>query len=180
MFEWVFDGDNRVIAQRLEIILLECLRREIRALATQFINLIVWAKDLACRAIDADIDILPGHIAGLCDRIHDEIEGFGRVRNGGRECAFVGDSRREPFFVQNGSHGMCDFCDGSDAFPERWQPDWSDRKFFEIEVVIDVRTACDNGAKRNWEAIGLDAAQVSEERLLHALGGGFCRGQRYG
>lgn len=53
-------------------------------------------------------------------------------------------------------------------------------KFFEIEVVIDVRTACDNGAKRNWEAIGLDAAQVSEERLLHALGGGFCRGQRYG
>ena len=85
----VFDRDDRIFGGELGEIIGLLLRRA--GLALAFVNVRAVLEEFAGRRIEREKDIAARLVAGLADRLHDEIERGFRRRQVGRKAAFVAD-----------------------------------------------------------------------------------------
>ena len=85
----VFDRDDRIFADQLGEIIRLLLRRA--GLALAFIDVFAVLEEFGGGRIERDHDVAAGLVAGLGDRLHDDVErGFRRFQIG-REAALVAD-----------------------------------------------------------------------------------------
>src|SRR6059058_5267221 len=85
-----------------------------------------------------------GYVAGLLDRLHDQLDRLFMVGHRRGEAAFVADRRAQALRVQDLFQGVEHLGAVADGFLERRRAERDDHEFLDVQVVVGVRAAVDD------------------------------------
>ncbi|EAU43788.1 probable phosphopyruvate hydratase [Salipiger bermudensis HTCC2601] len=127
--------------------------------------------------IEREVDVLARLVAGLLDRLEDEVQRLAGAAELGGEAALVAETgrhaRRRELFLQ----GVEDFRAHAHRLADVFRADRHDHEFLDVDRVVRVLAAIDDVHHRHREDAGGGAANVAIERLGGELGRGLGGGE---
>ncbi|EXI73875.1 MAG: hypothetical protein AW07_02011 [Candidatus Accumulibacter sp. SK-11] len=121
-------------------------------------------------AVEADQHVVARTVAGILDRLHDQLQRLGMIAEVGSEAALVADGGREALLVQQLLQCVEDLGTAAQRFTERPLADRENHELLEIEAVVGVFTAVDDVHHRHRHLHRPRAAKVTVKRQTGLLG----------
>ena len=129
-------------------------------------------KNSVAAQSSAERHLLARLVAGLLDRLHDEVERGLRALQVRREAALVADIGVVAGVLQALLQRVEDFRAPAHGVAQRRRADRHDHEFLEVDRVVGMRAAIDDVHHRHRQHVRVRAADIAVERQA----GGFRRG----
>ena len=131
-------------------------------------------EEFAGGAVQRDLDVFAGLVAGEVDRLQDGFEGLLSAALEVRgEAAFVADGGGESLVLQNLFQRVEGFGPHAERFAEALRADRADHELLKGDRRVGVGAAVDDVHHRHRHHLAVHAAEVAEERQLKFGGGGL-------
>ena len=118
-------------------------------------------------------------VAGLLDRLDEQVERLLVGLQLGSEAALVADAAAEVALVEHLLQRLVDLGHGADPVGERRRTDRADHELLEIDVVVGVGATVEHVRQRQRQQPRLGAAEVAIERDPGRGRRGMGRGERH-
>ena len=136
--------------------------------------------ELGSGAVERQQHILAGNVAGVLDRLHDDLERFGVAAKVRRKAAFVADGGGVAFLVEQFLQCVEHLGAAAQGFAESGSADRHDHEFLDVQAVVGVLAAVDDVHHRHRHLHRAHAAEVAVERQAGFLGSRLGDGHRDG
>ncbi len=172
----IFDGEDGEFADQVFIVFDHAFGIERFALAGEFVFAVF--VELTGGGIKRQHHFVTGPVTGGFNGFADEVQrGFGAAEVGG-ETALVADRRVEAGIFQLFFERVENLGTDADGFAHAGGLHRHDHEFLDVDGVIGMRAAVDDVHHRHGEDVGIDSADIAEERLAGGLCGGLGHGHR--
>ncbi|MND32218.1 hypothetical protein D3C80_227860 [compost metagenome] len=173
----VFDRDDRILASEFGQVFSHGSRFQ-RAAFT-FENVLAILEEFGRGAIEAEEYVFTRLVAGLFDRLDDEVEGFRCTLQTRRKAAFVTNIGVVALCAQFLLQDVEDFRTNPHGILQRFGADRHDHEFLEIDRVVGMCAAIDDVHHRNRQNMCASAADITVKRQASRFGGSLGNGQRH-
>ena len=130
-------------------------------------------------AVEADGNVLTGHVAGEFDSLDDYLESIFGAVEGGSETAFVANGGGEVTFFEHLLEVVEYFGTHADAFLEGGSADGTNHEFLEADGSIGVSAAVDDVHHGHGQSAGVATADVFVEGEVEVVGSSLSNCERH-
>ncbi len=171
----VLDRDDRVLADQL-LEIGDLLGRLALLAALAGVDVGAVLEELAGGRVERDGDVVAGLVAGLVDRLHDEVERLGGGAEIGGEAALVADVGVVAGVGQRLLEGVEGLRPHAHGVGKGRRAEGDDHELLEIDRVVGMNATVEHVHHRHRQDAGIGAADIAVERqgvgLRRRLGGG--------
>ncbi len=131
---------------------------------------LAFLVELGSSAVEGQQHILAGHVAGVLDGLHDDLQGFGMAAQVGGKAAFIADGGGVALLVEELFQGMENLGAATQSLAEGIGPHRHDHEFLDIQAVVGVFAAVDDVHHRHRHLHRAHAAEIAVERQAGLFG----------
>lgn len=178
LVERVLDGDERVRGDEVGVVVDHLGGGLLAALegVGPAVGLVV---ELAGRHVEREGDLLTGGVAGLLDRLEDEVERGAVALEVGREPTLVAETRGQALLLEDGLERVVDLGAPAQRLTEGLGADRRDHELLDVDVGVGVGATVQNVEHRHRQDARVGATEVAEQRQACRLRGGLGDGQAH-
>jgi hypothetical protein len=131
------------------------------------------------RTVEPDQHVFTRAIAGVLDRLADQLQRFGMAAQVGREAAFIANGSREAFLVQQLLQRVKDLGTTTQRLAERTLTHRKNHELLEIETVVGVLATVDDVHHRYRHLHRPRTTKIAVKRQARFLGRGLGHRHRH-
>ena len=175
----IFDGDDRIV--RGEVCpesdhFITCLHDVglPKVVATLCALMLCFFVELSRRRVHCNLDLVTSGVASLCNRFHDDIQGFLVALEVWCVATFISNGCAVALALEDGLQCVEDFGSPAKAFRECLSTHRHHHEFLEVDRVVSVLATVDDVHHRDWELTCAYATNVAVEGEAELFSGCLC------